>query len=191
MIFAHKQTLAHKLVLGLIPLGIFFALGGAPIAYFLEEGLLIEPHIAMGLIVLGFLCCQILHFWANDAIRFPDGRGSDPSDGKQGEIDHQDLILLELRNTIRHPTRESDGFLSGGWSCAMDGFVLFLRLSFLWLWATASADVPGNNRRGGRPPGPSGAPLTIVVPVEGEFQGPAAGRRNKVPSPRSSFHATC
>ena len=63
VIFAHKQTLAHKLVLGLIPLGIFFALGGALIAYFLEEGLLIEPHIAMGLIVLGFLCCQILHFW--------------------------------------------------------------------------------------------------------------------------------
>lgn len=62
-VFAHKQTLAYKLVMGLIPLVIFFALGAALGAYFLDPEFAMETHIGLGLIVLGFMTCQVLNFW--------------------------------------------------------------------------------------------------------------------------------
>ncbi|MDP1798947.1 MAG: ClpX C4-type zinc finger protein [Planctomycetaceae bacterium] len=63
VVFAHKQTLAYKLVMGLIPLACFFALGGALAFYFLDTDFPMESHIGLGLIVLGFMTCQVLHFW--------------------------------------------------------------------------------------------------------------------------------
>ncbi len=63
VIFAHKQTLAYKLVMGLIPLACFFALGGALIVYFLDPEFPMETPIGVGLVLLGCMGCQVLHFW--------------------------------------------------------------------------------------------------------------------------------
>lgn len=66
LIFAHRGTLAHKLAVGLLPFLVFLVLGLALCWYFLEEDLLIEPHILIGVAVFGFLGCQQLHTWWPD-----------------------------------------------------------------------------------------------------------------------------
>lgn len=63
LVFAHKQMRTYKLAQGWMPLGVFFTLGGALIAYFAGEDFLIKPHIDIGLVLLGILGFQILHFW--------------------------------------------------------------------------------------------------------------------------------
>lgn len=66
LVFAHKQSLTHKLIAGFVPLAAFFLLGGTLGAYFLFEDLPHEPHISLGLFVLGFLAWQVIHFWWPD-----------------------------------------------------------------------------------------------------------------------------
>lgn len=66
VVFAHKRTLTHKLIHGLMPFLLTMALGLALCWHFLEEEMPIDTHIAAALGALGFFICHQWHFWWPD-----------------------------------------------------------------------------------------------------------------------------
>ena len=66
VVFAHKRTLSYKLIQGLTPFVSFIVLGLALAMYFAVEAPPLEPHIALGLVVLGVLAGHLIHYWWPD-----------------------------------------------------------------------------------------------------------------------------